>query len=59
MLSRLVDLAWSLLTIMVALFLDESDCEDPDRPKVGPDLTVPEAEEGGLAMSRGCGCNSP
>ena len=48
--SRLVDLFWSLLTLLVGLFL-----EDPRRV----DLTVPEAEEGGIEMSRGCGCNSP
>ena len=54
MLSRLVDLFWSALTLIVGLFLDASDCE-----AVGEDFTVREAEEGGIAMSRGCGCNSP
>lgn len=29
------------------------------RPTQGGPITVPEAEEGGLVMSRGCGCNSP
>lgn len=28
MLSRILDLLWALLLIFVALFLDESDCEE-------------------------------
>lgn len=51
MLSRVVDLYWSLLILIVALFLDDYDQAE--------DCTVPEAEEGGIGMSRGCGCNSP
>ena len=28
MLNRILDLPWALLLIFVALFLDESDCEE-------------------------------
>ena len=28
MLSRILDILWALLLIFVALFLDESDCEE-------------------------------